>query len=144
MGDGVVIRDSNSSVQAVLTFYKDHISSALQTKRMALLRAMELCSELGFNQICFEGDAKLVVDAVNTKQVDNSWLGQLTEDIQQIIKYNQACCLNFAYRSENKAAYTVAKLAIRNDKETIWLEEGPLEVLNIVQGDSFMYDIIVS
>ncbi|KAF5451881.1 hypothetical protein F2P56_026941 [Juglans regia] len=71
-GGGVVIRDSDGSVQAALTFYKDHISSALQVESTALLRAMELCSELGFNQVCFEGDAKLVVDAVNSKRVDNS------------------------------------------------------------------------
>ncbi|XP_041011325.1 uncharacterized protein LOC121255104 [Juglans microcarpa x Juglans regia] len=144
MGGGVVIRDSDGRVQAVLTFYKDHVSSALQAKSADLLEAMELCSELGFNQVCFEGDAKIVVDAVNSKRLDNSWLGQWTKDMQQIMKYNQAWRLNFAYRSANKAAHTAAKLAIRNVRETIWLEEGPLEVLTIVQEDLLMYDVIVS
>ncbi|KAF5465438.1 hypothetical protein F2P56_015448 [Juglans regia] len=41
MGGGVVIRDSDGSVQAVLTTYKDQISSALQAKSTSLLRAME-------------------------------------------------------------------------------------------------------
>ncbi|KAF5481662.1 hypothetical protein F2P56_002299, partial [Juglans regia] len=118
-GGGVVIRDSDGSVQAVLTTYKDHISSALQAESTALLRAMELCYELGFNQVCFEGDAKTVVDVVNSKRVDKSWLGQLTEDMQQMMKHNQAWRLNFAYRLANKAAHMIAKLAIRNARETI-------------------------
>ncbi|XP_040988920.1 uncharacterized protein LOC121236535 [Juglans microcarpa x Juglans regia] len=71
MGGGVVIKDSDGSVQEVLTTYKDHISSTFQAESIALLGAMELCSELGFNQVCFEGDAKTIVNAANSKSVDN-------------------------------------------------------------------------
>ncbi|KAF5450136.1 hypothetical protein F2P56_030511 [Juglans regia] len=67
MGMGVIIRDSEGRLLAVVTASKDHISSAAQAESAALHRVMDLCTELGLNKVCFEGDAKVVVDAVNSK-----------------------------------------------------------------------------
>ncbi|XP_040990891.1 uncharacterized protein LOC121238102 [Juglans microcarpa x Juglans regia] len=114
MGLGIIIRDAGGSLQAVLTAFKDHISSAFYVESAALHRAMSFCIELDLNQVCFEGDAKVVVDAVTSKIEDNSWLGQVTEDMQQVIKCNQVWRLNFAHRSTNKAAHKATKLAIRD------------------------------
>ncbi|KAF5454972.1 hypothetical protein F2P56_024597 [Juglans regia] len=111
---GVIIKDSEGRLLAVVTVSKDHISTAAQAESAALHRAMDLCTEVGINQACFEGDAKVVVDAVNSKNEDNSWLGQMTEDLQQLMKSNQASSLNFVNKSANKAAHTASKLAIRD------------------------------
>jgi hypothetical protein len=37
---------------------------------------------MGFRQFHLEGDAKIVVDAVNSGEEDRSWLGHLFEDIK--------------------------------------------------------------
>ncbi|KAF5443081.1 hypothetical protein F2P56_035670, partial [Juglans regia] len=83
MGMGVVIRDSKGDLQATLVASRDNISSAFLAESFALLRAMELCQDLGFNMVEFEGDAKAVVDAVKSNAEDNSWMGQVTEDTKQ-------------------------------------------------------------
>ncbi|KAF5442857.1 hypothetical protein F2P56_035473 [Juglans regia] len=82
MGLGVIIKDLEGSLLAVVTASKDHISSVAQAESAALHKAMDLCTKLGLNQVCFERDAKVVVDAVNSKNEDNSWLGQMIEDLQ--------------------------------------------------------------
>lgn len=88
MGMEIVIRDYTVSLQACLTASRDHIHSVFQAEGEALHRAMGLCLELGLSHVFFEGDAKVVIDVVNSKKEDNSWLGQLTEDLQQILVCN--------------------------------------------------------
>ncbi|KAF5455032.1 hypothetical protein F2P56_024651 [Juglans regia] len=111
MGLGVIIRDSIGRVQAVVTGPKDHISSTAQAESVALLRAMNLCTELGFNQVCFEGYAKAIVDAVNSKGEDNSWIGQMIEDMELLTRRNQAWSPRFVQRTANRVAHMAAKLA---------------------------------
>ncbi|KAF5449973.1 hypothetical protein F2P56_030363 [Juglans regia] len=117
MGLSAIVRDSIGNVQAVVTGPKDHISSAAQAESVALLRAMDLCIELGFNQVCFEGDVKAIVDAVNTKGEDNSWIGQMIEDMQLLLRMNQAWSLRFVQRTVNRVAHMTAKLAITDSCE---------------------------
>ncbi|KAF5454152.1 hypothetical protein F2P56_023836 [Juglans regia] len=81
MGLGIIIRDSEGSLQACLTAFKDHICLVFQAESVALHKAMELCIELGLSQVSFEGDAKVVIDAVNSKKEANSWLGRVTKDL---------------------------------------------------------------
>lgn len=105
---------------------KECINSLFLTKNNAFLRAMELCQDFGFTLVDFEGDANAIIDAVKSNADDNSWLGQVTYDIQQMMKRFSSWQLSFAHRTNNKAAHMVAKLALRTDSERLWLEEGLL------------------
>jgi hypothetical protein len=49
---------------------------------MAVLRAAQLSHELEFLQICLEGDAKVVVDEVNSAETDWSKKGHLMDDLR--------------------------------------------------------------
>lgn len=50
----------------------------------ALWRAIELCNELQVKDVLFEGDAKIVTDAVGKKEHRWTSLGILLEDLQQL------------------------------------------------------------
>ena len=43
----------------------------------AVLMAVKICKELGFSKVQFEGDAKIVIDAVLSKEEDRSRLGNV-------------------------------------------------------------------
>jgi hypothetical protein len=63
---GVVVRDDCGRVlvaqsQTVLDFF----TASLAEARAALL-AVQICKEVGFNRVLFEGDAKLVISAINS------------------------------------------------------------------------------
>ncbi|XP_042962506.1 uncharacterized protein LOC122296780 [Carya illinoinensis] len=135
MGMRIIMRDSDGGLQACLTTPREQIFSIFQVEIAIFHRALELCVELGMNQVIFEGDAKVVIDAINSKCEDNSWLSQETEDIQQLIELHPTWRLSFVYRSTNNVAHTVAKVAIKEVEETVWLEDGPEVVITSVTND---------
>ncbi|XP_042962747.1 uncharacterized protein LOC122297026 [Carya illinoinensis] len=135
MGLGIIMRDSEGSLQACLTAPKEQVFSAAQAERAVLQRAMEMCIEMGMNQVIFKGDAKAVIDAINLKNEDNSWHGQETEDLQQLLEIHSTWRLSFAYRSTNHAAHIAAKEAIKEAYEKVWLEDGPMVVKVSVLND---------
>jgi hypothetical protein len=55
--------------------------SKISAEAMAVLLAIQLCREMGFTRVHLEGDAKVVVDAVNYVDVDKSWMGH-SDDIK--------------------------------------------------------------
>ncbi|XP_042944772.1 uncharacterized protein LOC122278654 [Carya illinoinensis] len=75
MGIGVAIRDSEGELLGCLIAPKENVPSVFQVECYALHSAMVLCIELGLPQVCFEGDAKADIDAVNSNDEDSSWSG---------------------------------------------------------------------
>ncbi|XP_040994257.1 uncharacterized protein LOC121240790 [Juglans microcarpa x Juglans regia] len=126
MGMRIVIRDCEGDLLASLLVSNECVNSVFLAESNALLRAMELCQDLAFTLVEFEGDAKAVVDVVKSNVDENSWLGQVIEDIKQMMNRFSSWKLSFAHRMSNKVAHEVAKLALRFDSERVWLEEGPL------------------
>ncbi|XP_042973038.1 uncharacterized protein LOC122304837 [Carya illinoinensis] len=135
MGLGIVMRDSEGSLQACLTASKEQVFSAAQAKRAALQRAMDMCIEMGMNQVIFKGDSKAVIDTNTSKNEDNSWHGQETEDLQQLLKLHPTWRLFFAYRSANHAIHIAANEAIKETNEKVWLEDEPMVVKVYVLND---------
>ncbi|XP_040996099.1 uncharacterized protein LOC121242276 [Juglans microcarpa x Juglans regia] len=129
MGIGVVIRDSAGDIQVVLATQRNFVTSAYLAERYALLRAVNLCTDLGFENVEFEGDAKAVVDAVNATASDSSWSGQIIEDIRQAKLLHSRWKFSFIRREGNQSAHQTAQLALSLDIETVWMEEGPVAVL---------------
>ncbi|XP_042974867.1 uncharacterized protein LOC122306505 [Carya illinoinensis] len=85
MGMRIIMRDSEGGLLACLTAPKEQVFSSFQTERVALHRAMDMCIEMGMNQVIFEVDAKAVIDIVNSKSEDYSWHGQEIDDLQQLL-----------------------------------------------------------
>ncbi|KAF5477349.1 hypothetical protein F2P56_003998 [Juglans regia] len=117
-------------------FYKLNFDAAFDSEKRlmecyALLRSIKLCHELCLYQVVLEGDAKAVVDSVNGYNNNHSWQGLLIEDIQFFMKGQADWSLKFTKRHGNKAAHIVAKLGMYLDSESVWIEEGPQEVLSI-------------
>ncbi|KAF5451398.1 hypothetical protein F2P56_026510 [Juglans regia] len=131
MGIGIVVRNSRGEVLVVVSAPKSHICSAFSAKCYALLRSIKLCQELCLYQVVFEGDAKAIVDSVNGYNNSHSWQGLLIDDIQFLIKGHADWNLIFTKRTGNKAAHIAAKLGMYLDSESVWIEEGPLEVLSV-------------
>ncbi|XP_042988658.1 uncharacterized protein LOC122316191 [Carya illinoinensis] len=113
MGLGIAMRDSEGSLQACLIASKEQFFSAAQAERAALQSAMDMCIEMGMNQVIFEGDAKAVIDAINLKKEDNYWYGQEIDDLQQLLELHPAWRLSFTYRSVNHATHSAARKPLR-------------------------------
>ncbi|XP_042974226.1 uncharacterized protein LOC122305733 [Carya illinoinensis] len=75
MGIGGVLRDHRGDAKMVLSAPKAHVPSAFHAECYALIQAMQLCHELRISNMIFEGDAKQVIDSINSNCVDCSWKG---------------------------------------------------------------------
>ncbi|XP_042947096.1 uncharacterized protein LOC122280136 [Carya illinoinensis] len=144
MGIGVVVRDSKGALIGSLVAPKRNVTSTFQAECHALHRAMVFCTELGLMHVCFEGDAKAVADAVNSETEDNSWDGQLIEDIRQLKAAYPVWKLVFVRRSVNASAHVAAKLAVNSSCESVWLEDGPSEVRRSTMDELVCNELIQS
>jgi hypothetical protein len=80
VGLGVIIRDHQGRMWAsqsrTIRGFLDPITGEI----MAALMAVHLCREMGIRNAQFEGDAKVVVEAITSGDLDESFRGHLMED----------------------------------------------------------------
>ena len=79
---GVVVCDSHRHLLAVRSVVQNGGLAPAVVKTKAALLAIQLCREMGLSKVHFEGDAKSIVDFVNSELVDSSWMGHVIEDIK--------------------------------------------------------------
>ncbi|XP_041027052.1 uncharacterized protein LOC121267270 [Juglans microcarpa x Juglans regia] len=109
MGLGVVLRNEKGEVLACACYKRPPVSDFVMAKTVALWYAVDLCNELGFNKVIFEGDAQLVVEAVNSEDEDLFARGHIIEDIKTVFKGRSAWKVKFIRREENGVAHLLAK-----------------------------------
>ncbi|XP_042972996.1 uncharacterized protein LOC122304797 [Carya illinoinensis] len=132
VGIGVVVRDFRGEVHVVVAVPRQVTKSASAAESLAMLHATLLCSELGIKQVPLEGDAKVVVEAINSSSYNSSWDGQVIEDIKAVVHAQLGWSVTFVGRDGNRAAHATAKLALSLSTECVWMEEVPTEVLPAV------------
>jgi ribonuclease HI len=76
---------------------------------LAVLAAFQFCRELGIQQVHFEGDAKGVVDAIRSEEVDRGWMGHVIEDIKGELRDFENTLISFVKRDENRVAHVLGK-----------------------------------
>ena len=85
-----------------------------------MLLSIQLCRDLGLTRIHFEGDAKGVVDGINSADVDRGWMGQVLADIKLAIQVFENCKVSFVRRADNQVAHSLAKFAVKFDMNNTW------------------------
>ena len=67
-------------------------ASALQTKVVAALKALERAAQLGMTHIILETDASVVASALCSMEIDRSANGCLVRQIQDLMRMEFSCC----------------------------------------------------
>ncbi|XP_059446805.1 uncharacterized protein LOC132178381 [Corylus avellana] len=125
MGLGVVVRDSWGNILAAKCVTQAGCLAPAAAKAMAFLLAIRLCHELCLPQVHFEGDAKAVIDAVNSKEKDSCWMGHIIEDIKLELQVFQRWQLTFIRREGNNVAHLLAKYAMEHTHGFCWKDIPP-------------------
>ncbi|XP_042962456.1 uncharacterized protein LOC122296723 [Carya illinoinensis] len=105
---------------------------------LALRRAMEVCAELGLGRVVFEGDAKIIVQAVTSDEEISADYGVLVNDARSMLRTWPQWHVDFVHREANYAAHQLAKLALDYEYEKIWIEDGPMQVMSTEQLEQSM------
>jgi ribonuclease HI len=91
----------------------------------AALHAVELCRDVGVQDLILEGDSLTVVKAIASRGQINHYFGQIIEDIQMVLRSRRSWGVSHAKREDNEAAHGLAKEATRCFSDKIWLEDTP-------------------
>jgi ribonuclease HI len=128
MGIGVILRDCNGEVLATLSAPKEYITAPDIAEATATLRAVYFCQELGFHQVILEGDALLVVQALNTGGTNWCRYGHLLDEAKGILNSFQSWSVQHVRRTNNEAAHCLAKKALSLCEEQVFIEDIPMSL----------------
>ena len=79
---GVVIRGTHDNVMASLSKVLPQLHNPLEIEARAASSALQLTTELGFNQIVLEGDSKVLMHALADDSPFLSTVGSLIDDVR--------------------------------------------------------------
>ena len=89
------------------------------SKALASFHAVILCRDLGIQQLFLEGDAKLVVDAINSNTSTWSHFGHIVEDTRGVLQTFPRWRCGFIHREANEVAHQLARVAFTNISDRI-------------------------
>lgn len=81
MGAGVIIRNEKGGVMATCHVQKRNVVKPALAECYALRKVMEFCRDLNFDKVTFEGDAQVVLNAMNDPVEDVSFNGSIIEEM---------------------------------------------------------------
>ncbi|XP_059461760.1 uncharacterized protein LOC132190696 [Corylus avellana] len=129
---GVIIRDDRGRVLTALSKTLNSIQELVVGEAMGALAAVEFSRDSGFFDVILEGDSKQVVDAITNTGPSWSKYEHIAGDIQEVRKTFRTWEVRHVKRVANEAAHRLAKAAIREEGEGIWLEDTPNSILDVV------------
>jgi ribonuclease HI/exonuclease III len=132
IGIGAIIRDEFGSVIAALSRTVNARMDPVTAEATAALHAVELCRDVGVQDLILEGDSLTVVKAIASRGQINHYFGQIIEDIRMVLRSRRSWSVRHAKREANEAAHGLAKEATRCLSDKIWLEDTPSCISHIV------------
>jgi ribonuclease HI len=81
-------------------------------KAWAMDQALQFGEQMGFNHLVLEGDAKVIVEAINSEDANWSMTGHLVMDLKTRLQEFEQWQVSAVGQERNNAAHCVAKMAI--------------------------------
>ncbi|KAL2932048.1 14.7 kDa ribonuclease H-like protein [Bienertia sinuspersici] len=138
VGIGVIAWDSEGKLLVAKAKTLLHNWSPELCEVRAILEAIYMAKDKGYINIILEGDAQVIIRALQ-KQILRSGHTQLVvEDICACRTSFSKVSFNFCYRECNLAALRLAKWAVHQYCEEVWYGEGPEWFYDIIVADSYI------
>ena len=110
-GFGAIIRNEEGKVMVRMSVKGPFVHNSAKADALACRRAVEFSIEVGFSRLVIEGDNALVMNAISCSAKNNSLLGHIFEDIQNLVCGLQYASINCIKRSCNMVAHSLARHA---------------------------------
>lgn len=130
-----MIRNERGEVMGSLSEKIVMPSSVEVLKILAAKSAAIFVRELGFNNVCFEGDAKGVVRSLRDEDSSNSFVGHLVKDFMSIAGFFQTYSISHVRQQDNSVTHVLTRGARMSFSLHIWMENIPPKVLLSVTKD---------
>jgi ribonuclease HI len=130
MGIAVVVHDHMGKMAVAGCQTQKGCPDSSTAKALAVQMAIKKCKEMGFPKVHFEGDVKVVIDAVLSEEEDWSRRGNMKEDIKEELCTVSHWSMSFVRREGNKVAHVLSQLAVQQDMDNDWVD--PLDCIRDV------------
>ncbi|XP_042972768.1 uncharacterized protein LOC122304571 [Carya illinoinensis] len=135
MGIGIMIRDEQGEAMVTMCDQKPNVIEVAVAESIALRKTVEICLELNIQRAIFEGDAKIVILAVNGNDDACFNFSPIVEDIRFYFINRPNWSIQFVPRAKNMVAHSLAKNTIAMEEERVWIEEVPDFVVGVLDSD---------
>jgi ribonuclease HI len=132
VGIGVILRDERGQMVAAMSKTRIGILEPSTGEAFAASSAVCFCRDLGVQCVVLEGDAKQIVDTVNSNSASWSRFGHLIDDTRRILESFPQWKCQFVRREANEAAHRLAKAATIDVNDRIWRDAPPSCINDIV------------
>ncbi|XP_021768618.1 uncharacterized protein LOC110732940 [Chenopodium quinoa] len=141
VGFGGVMGDHMGDVVVAMCMKMEGRFEVDVIEAMAMRHALQVTMESGFSSVCLETDCFKLYSHLSKATVTTNAFGRIVNDILMLARSCQACSFSFVKRSGNKVAHSLAKLCTTYFDFTVWLEEYPHDVSELVLADLSQIDV---
>ncbi|CAI9757855.1 unnamed protein product [Fraxinus pennsylvanica] len=124
-GIGVVLRDSSGTVIIAMSKIEKSVEESEAIELLAIFRGMQLCVNMGIQNLLVESDRKMVIEVLQTDSMLNSSLGVLYQEVKIFATHFVNCNYSHIYRECNMVAHKLARHAQWVDDICVWLDSIP-------------------
>ncbi|XP_059456541.1 uncharacterized protein LOC132186577 [Corylus avellana] len=132
MGFGLIMRDHEGQVIVAKNIMRLGTWKPAVAEVLAVYFGVISGQVQRVQQLIVEGVAKQITDAIQDEGQNHSLLGRLIDDVRLGLNAIPKLKVEHVNREANKVAHRLAKLALTQANDIVWLEEGPLCIRDIV------------
>ena len=132
-GCGGILRDARG--EWIRGFSKQLTEKCpVATEYSAVLEGIKFCLELGLNSFIVESDARLVVEAINNKQLIQS-CHHLYREMQAVLQQDGNVVVTHIFREANNCADVMAAISIKQTRDYMTWIGPPLALGRLLVDD---------
>ena len=122
---GAMIRNDKGEVMVVMSAKGPSVFCSEEAELLACRKAIEFATNASFSEFIVEGDNSTVMEAISSPNADESLMGNVVGDIQQMLRGPHWVNVEFTRRGGNKVARVLAQYAKNIIEDMYWMEDLP-------------------
>ena len=135
-GLDVVIRNIEGAIMASMSQQIPLPTTVAQVKALAARRAAAFALEVGINKAILEDDSETIVKELMESTPSLALHGHLLQDVKSLQNSFNFLSFTHVHRQGNNVAHTLARRAIKQPNLTVWMEDVPPDIRQLVMVDS--------
>jgi len=132
MGIGLLIRDSNGKVYAVVSQVVGFLVDSVVGESIAALKCVEFCKNRGLDMIMVGGGSLKVLNSINKPGLNWGKYGHIVADIHEVLRFFRTWTFCHPPREANSTAHMLAKEGIHFVADRVWFDCYPDSIREIV------------
>lgn len=133
MMTGIIVGDHKRCVLVTMYDSKPYVTDHVIAEALAVLYEVVLSYDMGVQNVIFGVNALEIVHPLNPKGRSWGLYGQVIHDVEVMLKHLQGQQMRHVRREVNETTHKLAKEAVHQMEEHVWIEAFPTCIQEIVR-----------